>query len=76
MELDPKVLEIVRRPSRLRALAALQANAESSAQALDRITRIACRALGVPVAIVNLIGAERQAFMGCGSLPEPWASMR
>jgi GAF domain-containing protein len=75
MELDPKVLDVVRRPSRLQALAALEANAESSAEALDRITRIACRALDVPVALINLISDERQRFMGCGSLPEPWASM-
>ena len=76
MDLDPKVLEVVQRPSRLRALAALEANAESSADALDRITRIACRTLDVPVALVNLIGAEKQVFLGCGPLPEPWSSMR
>jgi GAF domain-containing protein len=76
MDLDPKVLEVVQRPSRLRALATVQANAESAADALDRITRIACRALEVPVAIVNLIGAEGQTFLGCGSLPEPWKSMK
>jgi GAF domain-containing protein len=75
-ELDPKVAEIVRRPSRLRALAVLQANAETSAQALDRITRIACRTLDVPVALVNLISADRQMFLGCGALPEPWRSVR
>jgi GAF domain-containing protein len=76
MDLDPKVLEVVHRPSRLQALATIQANAESAADALDRITRIACRALDVPVAIVNLIGAEHQTFLGCGSLPEPWRSMK
>ena len=69
------VMAAVRRPSRLKALAALQANAESSAQALDRITRVACRALDVPVVLVNLIGSESQHFLGCGSLPEPWSSM-
>jgi GAF domain-containing protein len=76
MDLDPKVLEVVRRPSRLQALTRIEANAESSAEALDRITRIACRALDVPVALVNLIGTDRQTFMGCGSLPEPWSAMR
>lgn len=75
-ELDPRIAEVVHRPSRLHALAALEANAESSAQALDRITRMACRMLDVPVALVNLIGSDRQTFMGCGSLPEPWSSMR
>ena len=76
MDLDPKLLDVVHRPSRLQALATLQANAESAADALDRITRIACRALDVPVAIVNLIGADQQTFLGCGSLPEPWRSMK
>jgi GAF domain-containing protein len=76
MELDPKLRDVVHRPSRLQALATLQANAESAADALDRITRIACRALDVPVAIVNLIGADQQTFHGCGSLPEPWKSMK
>ena len=66
----------MRRPSRLQALATLEANAESSAEALDRITRMACRMLDVPVALVNLIGADRQVFLGCGALPEPWSSMR
>ncbi len=32
--------------------------------------------LDVPVALVNLIGADRQVFLGCGGLPEPWSSMR
>ena len=72
--MDAGVSEMVRRPSRLQALAALDANAESAAEALDRIAGIACRVLGVPVALVNLVGAETQRFVGCGG-PEPWASM-
>jgi len=67
--------ELVRRPSRLRALAELETNAETSADALDRIARTACRVLHVPVVLVNLVGADRQRFVGCGG-PEPWASMR
>ncbi len=70
-----KVSEVVRRPSRLRALAGLEANAESSAEALDRIARTACRVLTVPVVLVNLVGADRQRFVGCEG-PEPWPSMR
>jgi GAF domain-containing protein len=68
------VPEVIRRPSRLRALAELAANAESSADALDRIARMACRVLDVPVALVNLVHADQQRFVGCGG-PEPWASM-
>ncbi len=58
----------------MRALAELGANAESSAEALDRIGRVACRVLDVPVALVNLIGDDRQRFVGCSG-PEPWPSM-
>jgi GAF domain-containing protein len=75
MEISAEVSEVVRRPSRLRALAELEANAESSAAALDRIARTACRVLDVPVVLVNLVGADRQRFVACGG-PEPWASMR
>jgi GAF domain-containing protein len=72
---DVNVEQVVRRPSRLRALAALEANAESSAEALDRITRLACRSLDVPVALINLVDADRQHIMGCASMPEPWSSL-
>ena len=72
-ERDP---ELVARPSRLRALAELEANAQSVlAQALDRIARTACRVLDVPVVLVNLVGADQQRFVGCEG-PEPWPSTR
>jgi GAF domain-containing protein len=73
--ISAEVSEVVGRPTRLHALAELGANAESSAEALDRIARTACRVLDVPVALVNLVGSDRQRFVGCGG-PEPWASMR
>jgi GAF domain-containing protein len=72
---DTHVSEVLQRPSRLRTLAELGANAQTSAEALDRIARVACRVLSVPVALVNLIGADRQHFVGCDG-PEPWGSMR
>jgi GAF domain-containing protein len=62
--------EAVHRPSRLRALAALEANVETSADALDRIAAMACRLLRTPVVIVNLVGADRQRFVGCGGPDE------
>ena len=48
-EMSAEISDVVRRPSRLRALAELGANAQSSAEALDRIARVACRVLDVPV---------------------------
>lgn len=68
--------DVVGRPSRLRALAEIEANAESAATALDRIAATACRVLGVSAALVNLVGADRQRFIGCGTAAEPWASAR
>jgi len=73
---DRQVAELVRRPTRLRALAALEANAESAAQALDRIAGLACRVLDVEVVLVNLIGADRQRVVGCGTEDAQWAGVR
>jgi GAF domain-containing protein len=70
------VPEVIGRPSRLRALAEIEANAESAANALDRIAATACRVMGVPAALVNLVGADRQRFIGCGTSTQPWAAAR
>src|SRR6476620_11594908 len=46
-------------------------------EAFDRLTRLAAKALRVPVALVSLVDAQRQFFKSCaGSLPEPWRSQR
>jgi GAF domain-containing protein len=73
---DRQVAELVRCPTRLRALAALEANAESAAHALDRIAGVACRVLDVEVVLVNLIGSDRQRVVGCGTDDAGWASVR
>jgi hypothetical protein len=64
MSAGESIPEVMRRPSRLRALASLEANAESSADALDRIARVACRMLGVPVVLVNLVGGAAGSWAG------------
>jgi GAF domain-containing protein len=71
-----ELLDVVRRPGRLQALAALEANAESSAQALDRIAATACRMLGAPIALVNLVGVDRQRFVGACTDDPSLASAR
>ena len=68
--------DLVRRPSRLQAVATFEVNAESSAQALDRIAGMACRLLEAPVVLVNLVGADRQRFVGCGGGGPSWQSVR
>jgi len=71
MGLNADVADVVNRPSRLRALAALEANAESAAEALDRIVRVACRMLGVPVGAHQVDQHDRQRFASCGAAGEP-----
>jgi two-component system sensor kinase FixL len=42
----------------------------------DRLTRLACRLLRVPIALVSLMDADRQFYVSAQGLPEPWAGMR
>ena len=42
----------------------------------DRLTRLARRLLGVPVALVSILDADRQFFLSAQGLPEPWAGLR
>jgi PAS domain S-box-containing protein len=42
----------------------------------DSLARVAMATLHVPVALVALVEADRQIFVGCAGLPEPWASSR
>src|SRR5690348_11937514 len=42
----------------------------------DSLARVATATLHVPVALVALVEAGRQVFVGCAGLPEPWASSR
>jgi GAF domain-containing protein len=42
----------------------------------DRLARLASHVLNAPVALVSLVASDRQFFMSCLGLPEPWASRR
>jgi signal transduction histidine kinase len=42
----------------------------------DRLTRLVCRLLGVPAALVSLVEANRQFFKSAIGLPEPWLLRR
>ncbi len=57
----------------LRATGLLETPPEES---FDRLTRLATRLLDVPVATVTLIDAERQFFVSCVGVGEPWKSER
>ena len=63
-------------PARLAALRALALLDAPEEAAFARLTRLATALLGVPVALVSLVDAERQFFAAQSGLPEPWASRR
>ena len=42
----------------------------------DRLTRLAARTLGAPIALVSLVDDHRQFFKSTYGLPEPWSSQR
>src|SRR4051794_15869823 len=69
----PSVLGDPIRLEALRATALLDSEPE---EAFDRLTRVATRALRVPVALVSLVDEDRQFFKSCIGLPEPWVSRR
>ena len=61
---------------RLRALPCYGLLDTPPEEAFDRVTRLAARFLGVPIALVSLIDPQRQFFKSAVGLPEPVASRR
>jgi GAF domain-containing protein len=62
-----------------RRLAALQRTGlvdSGPDERFDGLARVAARALHAPIALVSLVGRDRQYFKSCIGLPEPWASQR
>lgn len=70
------VPSVVKDPLRLDALRRTALLDTATEPAFDRLTRLATQLLGVPVALVSLVDADRQFFKSCIGLPEPWASER
>lgn len=62
-------------PLRLRALAELGLT-EASDPGMEYFARRVRALLGVPVALVSLVQAERQTFPGMSGLDQPWAKRR
>jgi signal transduction histidine kinase len=48
----------------------------SPEETFDRLTRMVCRLLGVPAALVSLVEADRQFFKSAVGLPQPWLLRR
>ena len=62
--------------SRLAALRSSGLLDTPAEEGFDRLTRLATKTLGVPVALVSLVDDNRQFFKSAVGLPEPWASTR
>jgi hypothetical protein len=63
-------------PERLNAIEATGLLGVKEDPVLHRLTRLAARALGAPVALMSLVAADRQFFASSWGLPEPWNSER
>ena len=64
---DPRRLEALRRQALLDT---------PPEEEFDRLTRLTTRLVGLPVALVALIDADRQFFKSAVGLQEPWAKRR
>ncbi|MDQ3701397.1 MAG: GAF domain-containing protein, partial [Chloroflexota bacterium] len=63
-------------PQRLAALRRLALLDTPPEPAFDRLTRLATKVVGAPVALVSLVEVDRQFFKSQVGLEEPWASRR
>src|SRR5215208_5697816 len=68
--------EVLSDPHRLRALEAAALLDTPAEATFDRLTSLASRVLGVPVALVSLVTPDRQFFKSQCGLPSPYAERR
>jgi GAF domain-containing protein len=64
----------IRDPERVAALRRLVLLDTPATEPLDRVVRLAARALHAPIAMLTLIDADRQYFKAAFGLPEPLAA--
>jgi len=70
---DPRIIEA---PDRLEALHATGLLDTPASPALERLTRLTTRLLGVPVAVVSLVDRDRQFFAAAEGLSPPFSETR
>ncbi len=73
---EKEVIDVVQNTERLKFLRQLGLLDSPSEPAFDRLTRLASKLLGVPVALVSIVDANRQFFKSQVGLEEPWATKR
>lgn len=61
---------------RLAVLSQLRLIESRAEERFDRITRLASRAMSVPVALISIVDDSKQFFKSQVGLPEPWATDR
>ncbi len=71
--MDVEILQDPLRLAALRRLALLETPADA---AFNRLTRLTCAMLRVPIALVTLVAGDYQFFKSAKGLPEPWQSRR
>jgi len=63
-------------PERLSALADSGALEMAGDAAFERLVRLARQLTGCKIALISMVEAERQSFVGQCGLPDPWATWR
>jgi GAF domain-containing protein len=67
---------VITNPDRVAALRRLVLLDTPPSAAFDRITHLAARVIGAPIALITLVDANRQFFLSSSGLPEPVSSAR
>ena len=68
--------DVLADPRRLEALREVGLMDSPPEEVFDRLTRMASRLLGVRMALLSLVGEDRQFFLSASGLREPWAGDR
>jgi signal transduction histidine kinase len=68
--------ELLAAPARLAALRATGLLDSPPEEAFERLTRVASRLANAPIAVVSLVGTDRQFFKSNVGVGEPWATAR
>jgi two-component system cell cycle sensor histidine kinase/response regulator CckA len=72
----PQLSEAPPEPARLAAVRRTALLDTPPEEAFDRLTRLAARLMGTPVALITLVDEDRQFFKSATGLPEPLATAR
>lgn len=72
----PKLVDPVQDSDRLAALSRCSLLDSPQQDAFNRLAELAASILNAPVALVSLVDKDRQFFVSCPGLPQPWSTVR